>query len=120
MINLHDWSVADLLDFYNRLEEHTSVNPSPLFFLDYTEKEGGWHSCCNAEGNVLQFAEYEAKLLLFFAGREYCNKQITIHLNSVAGQFRGLIKEKVDQAIPGPSQKWYQHINSYREVWSEA
>ena len=31
MINVHDWLVADLLDFYKRLEAHTSLNPTPLF-----------------------------------------------------------------------------------------
>lgn len=117
MTNLNDWSVADLLALYKRIEAHVSENPEPVFFLDYSEANG-WDSEQNLEGDVIQFTEAEAKLLLFFLGREHDNRTMMIHLYSIAGHFRSLIKAKVNEAIPEPPKQWYNYLAAYRTNWT--
>ncbi|MBF9237471.1 hypothetical protein I2I05_08675 [Hymenobacter sp. BT683] len=117
MTILNDWSAADLLDLYKRLEAHVSFNDEPLFTLDFDAGDDGFVSGQNSEGYMIKFTEAEAKLLLFFTGREF-HSEMVIHLYSIAGHFRSAAKAKVDEAIPEPPAKWYRYLNAFRTNWT--
>lgn len=118
MKNLNDWSVADLLALHQRLEANVAVNPEPMFGLLYYTASKEWRVEPNADGENMPLTEAEAKLIMFFAGREYQAPGLLIHLYSISGHFRTAIKAKVDEAIPAPPDKWYRYINAFRTNWT--
>jgi len=116
-MNLHDWSVTDLLALYKSIDAHASGNPEPIFSLCYSESSG-WNSEQNSLGDQIEFTEREACLIMLFSGQEWNGNQLFIHLYSIAGQFRQAARHKLEKEIPAPPAKWFNYLKGYRTNWT--